>query len=366
MSESTGTFAEYLRPFGPQMPPQLISPSSFESMLRTAQIIPGALAMSLFGFECRLDDEEPVADFQLSAEAAFNARQSLSQVISSGNVLLRNHPVWQHIYDFVVVWSDDSSILNEYIRNIWLEFDMDSASAEMPVPSLFFGLRNGNAPGDEVRPDPAHLPAVCLKALTLLKGSLVPDSIARKLAHAIEALPTGATIGFVGSMLARNVNAYRLIVQGLNQQGISLYLRELGWSGPFPEMEEALASTSQFSDYLWLNVDIGDGVYSKIGWECYYNHRAQPVDERRWYAFLDYLVEHNLCVPSKREGLLAYPRTINAGEAGALWPESLRLLALALGPSALNTCQAALHHIKINFQPNKPLEAKAYLCAYYQ
>lgn len=365
-STGTGTFAEYLRPLGSQMPPQLISPAAFENIQRTAQVIPGALAMSLFGFECQLANEEPVADFQLSADAAFNARRSLSNAISSGNMLLRNHPVWQRIYDFVGIWSDQNSLLHQYIHNIWLEFDMGSASTEVPVPSLFFGLRNSNTPGYEGGLDPAKLPEVCLKALTLLKGNLLPASTARKLASAIDALPPGGNIGFVGSMLARNVNAYRLIVQGLDPQGISLYLKEIGWPGPFPEMEEALAATSRFSDYLWLNVDIGDRTYPKIGWECYYNRRAQPVDDSRWIDFLDYLVENNLCVPSKREGLLAYPRSIDANDAGSLWPESLRLLAKVLGPRALNKCGAALHHVKINFQADKPLEAKAYLCAYYQ
>jgi hypothetical protein len=376
---STGTFAEYLRPLGPQLPAQLISPPTFESISRTAQVIPGALAMSLFGFECRLADEEPVADFQLCADAAFGARQSLAHAISGGNMLLRNHPVWQRIYDFVDAWSDEASPLNYHLRNIWLEFDIGASTTEMPVPSLFFGLRigDGNGGGDvrngHVRllndvpaPDAASLPATCLKALTLLTGKPLPPDVACGLTEAIEAVPPSGSVVFVGSMLARNVDAFRLIVEGLDCAGILTYLQRLGWAGSLAEVEAALTRTSRFCDYLWLNVDIGERIYPKIGWECYYHNRVQPHQDTRWEAFLDYLVDEGLCVPSKREGLLAYPRVIGESASGPLWPDSLRLLSRALGPLALRRCVTALHHIKIGYQQGKGVEAKAYLCAHYE
>jgi hypothetical protein len=377
MSEiDLGTFAEYLRPIGPHMPPQLISPSSFAHISRTAHVIPGALAMSLFGFECRLAEEEPVADFQLCADAAFNAKNSLARTITFGNVLLNNHRVWQHINDFVAAWSASGSLLNKYLRNIWLEFDMSDSPREVPVPSIFFGLysseerrdtkaENENGTPSE-RDDPSTIPVMCLNALTLLRGNSVPEPVAQKVRETIQKIPAPGEVGFVGAMLARNMDTFRLIVRGLDRAQIIEYLSLLDWPGPLSEVEAALDSTSRFCDYLWLNVDVGERVYPKISWECYFNGRAQPQDDGRWQEFLDYLVRSGMCLPAKREGLLAYPAVIGQSTAGALWPDSLRLLSRALGPLALRRCVTALHHIKIVYQPGQPLEAKAYLCAHYE
>ncbi|MGA7731965.1 MAG: hypothetical protein WCD37_11935 [Chloroflexia bacterium] len=377
MSEiDLGTFAEYLRPIGPHMPPQLISPSSFANISRTAHVLPGALAMGLFGFECRLAEEAPVADFQLCADAAFNAKNSLARTIASGNVLLNNHRVWQRINDFVEAWSASESLLNKHLRNIWLEFDISDAPREVPVPSIFLGLytseerrstpaENNNGTANE-RADPSTIQVVCLNALTLLMGNPVLEPVAQKFREAIQKIPAPGEVGFVGTMLARNVNAFRMIVRGLDRMRIIEYLSHLHWPGQLSEVEAALDSTSRFSDYLWLNIDVGEHIYPKISWECYFNKRAQPQDDGRWQEFLDYLVESEMCLPAKREGLLAYPAVIGQSTAGALWPDSLRLLSRALGPLALRRCVTALHHIKIVYQPGRPLEAKAYLCAHYE
>jgi hypothetical protein len=364
------TFAEYLRPLIPNLPPDLISPEAFARIMATAGALPGSLAVSVFGFECKLGEEAPLADFQLQATAAFNARQSIINIATTAPHLLA-HPIWRRLREFAVQWSDPASPLHLPLYNLWLEFDMEGPPSQPPVPSVFFGL-HAEAPGGATGAGGngqylASLPSVCLHALGLLRGDRVPEAVGDTLTRSMNLLPHNARVGFAGAMLPRDIDAFRLIIHGLDKENIPGYLERIGWQGPAQELAAALEATTPFSDYLWLNVDVGEAVYPKVSWECYMRPQGRDSqDLPRWRAFLDFLVEREICTPEKREALLLYPGVVSAEESGELWPESLRLLSRVLGPLGFSRFKHGIHHIKVVFQPGKPLEAKAYLFARYE
>ncbi|HYO48415.1 MAG TPA: hypothetical protein VEW94_01080 [Chloroflexia bacterium] len=361
------TFAEYLRPLIPNLPPALISPEAFARITETAGALPGSLAVSVFGFECKLGEEAPLADFQLQATAAFNARRSIANIASTAPHLLA-HPIWQRLREFAVEWSDPASPMHLPLYNLWLEFDMEGPPSQPPVPSVFFGLRT-EEPGGEMgnRQYLESLPSICLHALGLLRGNRVPDAVGDTLTRSMVLLPHNARVGFVGAMLPRDIDAFRLIINGLDKETIPGYLERIGWTGPIQELAAALEATTPFSDYLWLNVDVGEAVYPKVSWECYIHRQSRnSADLPRWQALLDFLVERGMCTPEKREAMLLYPGIQTAEESGEFWPESLRLLSRVLGPLGFSSFIRGIHHIKVVFQPGKPLEAKAYLYARYE
>ena len=100
-----------------------------------------------------------------------------------------------------------------------------------------------------------------------------------------------------------------------------------------------------------VHFDVGEGVSAKLGVEVTFGEssasfqRDDPEDTR----LLDYLVEHDLCLPDKRDALLS-------------WVGGFRLASR--GPSDAEAAPIFLRtisHIKLVFQPGRPPEAKAYL-----
>jgi hypothetical protein len=162
-------------------------------------------------------------------------------------------------------------------------------------------------------------------------------------------------------MLARPVEAVRLCIRDITPVQVPAYLSHLGWPGDADHLAELVMALSCWVDRIDLDLDVGATILPKIGLECYFNHQAQPRVEPRWQAFLDFLVEQSLCHSDKREGLLAYPGYIRESANRALWPPHLLTASSFLGDRYESVFFKGLHHIKIVYQPENKLEAKAYL-----
>src|SRR3954447_20259330 len=63
------SFEEYVPPVAVGVSPALISPSAFSDICSVAGVLPSTLAYNTFGFECRLGEELPRADFLVLARA---------------------------------------------------------------------------------------------------------------------------------------------------------------------------------------------------------------------------------------------------------------------------------------------------------
>jgi hypothetical protein len=369
-NEAPLSLAEYLQPLTPYLPAELISPAAFSQIQSIARTLPGTLAYSLLGFECRLGEDAPVADFLLSARAAVGGREALAGLgTGDGPALpLPDHAVWQQVRAFAMAWADPRSPLYEGIDNIWLEFDVPETGTATPVPSVFVGFQTTTSP-EPCAPasEPAALPDVILTQLALqpLLGRAIPALVVQQLVRCFTALPPGARVAFVGAMLARHAPALRLIINGMSLAQIAEYLPRVGWPGSIDDLLASSGALAAQADYIWLNIDVGEKVYPKVGLECYYR-RQQPQDEPRWGIFLDHLVAGGFCTAAKCAGLLRYPGISYTMADAESWPTSLRLAAQILGPAGITRHVRGIHHIKLVYQPDCPLEAKGYLCAYYE
>jgi ubiquinone/menaquinone biosynthesis C-methylase UbiE len=72
-------------------------------------------------------------------------------------------------------------------------------------------------------------------------------------------------------------------------------------------------------------------------------------------------VERSLCTPAKRNSLLAWPGFSQKADNPELWPKNLSGGDLFLGAKAISVFWRTINLIKIVYQPENPLEAKAYL-----
>lgn len=354
-----------LRPLAPSMPAELVSSESLAEIGAIARMLPNTVT-SFFGFECRLGELAPRADFLLSAlpEPGGAILAGTSSMGGLPNDFYR-HPVWSHLRDFCHKWTTPGSPLHDRIENIWLEFDVEGEPQPVPVPSIFFGPMGGIGP--HLRDD-SNFPTdedlygwLTREGLASLLGRMVPPLVERGIFDCLNSLPAGARVFQVGAMLARPSDAVRLCIANMSPHQIEAYLQRIRWPGSAAHLRPLLAFLGTVADFFALDIDVEETVRPKIGLECYSYGFKQPAQEPRWQNLLDALVEQGLCVPAKRAALLAWPGFERADASPDLWPRNLLLASRLFGGRFSSVISRSLHHLKISYEPGRSLEAKAYV-----
>jgi hypothetical protein len=362
----SSSFEEYLRPVAASVPPALISPSAFSDIDSVARVLPATLAYNTFGFECRLGEKAPRADFLVLAGASCG-RSSLASLDPTSTLPARlmTDPIWRRVADFAVRWADPSFPLYRAVDNVWLEFDVDGAPPVIPIPSVFFAPQPSGqegARGVAYEPNLDGYISTIETVIQFLSGNELPPRKLEMLSDCFRALSSVEHVFQVGLMLSRGAEAVRLCINNLRSvEGIVEYLAGVGWPCCGADVLGVLEPIGSLVDYVCLDIDVGETVHRKIGLECYFDGNKQPKTEPRWGVFLDSLVQDGLCTADKRAALLAYPGYVAENAEGIPWPRALRRASHLLGGRSLSTFIRTLHHVKIVYQPGEGLEAKAYL-----
>jgi hypothetical protein len=346
-----GSFEEYLPPVAAGVSPYLISPSAFSDMSSVARVLPSTLAYNTFGFECRLGEELPRADFLVLATSSCG-RDSLAGLHATSKLPARlmGDPVWRRVRDFAARWADPSSPLYDAVDNVWLEFDINGSVPDVPIPSVFFGLVTN-----------VRAYASAESAIQLLSEDETPPRMLEMLSSCFRALSPEEQVFQVGLMLSRGAGAVRLCIRLRSVERIVEYLAGVGWPGDETGLRGILDPLSRSVDRVLLDIDVGESVGAKIGLECYFDGNRQPGREPRWGAFLDSLVRQGLCTADKREALLAYAGYVDQNAHDVPWPAAILRTSQLLDGRSLSTFVRSLHHVKVVYRPGEPLEAKAYL-----
>ena len=361
------SFEGYLGPVAAGIAPELISPSAFADIRSVARVLPDTLAYNTFGFECRLGEELPRADFLVLATASCG-RESLAGLHPTSTLpdFLTADPIWKRVAGFAARWADPSSVLYYAADNVWLEFDVDGTVPDVPVPSVFFGPQaNGRVDtgvathGQNAEDERATI----VNALRLLSGVEPPPRMLQTMSDCLRALSPDESVFQVGLMMSRSTEAVRLCIRLGTVGRVAEYLSGVGWTGSEVDLRDTLEPVSGLVNYVCLDVDVGESVHPKVGLECYVGRPGSPKSGPEWEAFLDFLLRRGLCTPDKREALLAYPGYIDENAEGVPWPAPLRRASLLLGGRSLSMFVRAIHHVKIVYRPGEPPEAKAYLAA---
>jgi hypothetical protein len=362
----TSSFEEYLRPVAASVPPELISPSAFSNINSVARVLPATLAYNTLGFECRLGEKAPRADFSVLARASCG-RSSLAGLHPTSTLPARlmTDPIWRRVDDFAVRWADPSFPLYRAVDNVWLEFDVDGVAPAIPIPSVFFGLQPSgqeSARGVAYEPNLDGYITTIETVIQLLSGNELAPRKLEMLSDCFRALSSSEHVFQVGLMLSRGAEAVRLCINNLRSVEHTVeYLARVGWPCSESDVLGVLEPLARLVDHVYLDIDVGETVHHKIGLECYFDGNRQPRTEPRWGVFLDSLVREGLCTTDKRDALLAYPGYVDENAEGISWPRALRRASQLLGGRSLSTFIRSLHHVKIVYQPGEGLEAKAYL-----
>ncbi|MFT3776424.1 MAG: hypothetical protein QM820_64610 [Minicystis sp.] len=346
------SLAQYLDLLAPALPPGLFAPAGFEGMCRAVAFIPWAL-LSLFGFECRLDDDDAGADILFAANLATGGRRILNGRNPWVEFSAQGQPSWRPIAAFCQRWDDPSSALYEGADDVWFECDVALGAEE--VPSFFFGPRVGSAP-DAV----AATRRILLDGFGALLGAPLAGATLACLDRCLALLPAHARVFQTGLMLSRPERQLRLCLDNLSSvETVELVGRVLG-AREAACVAETIRAIEPHARSLKLAIDVGAEVGPRVGIECYAVSPRRRADPPAWADLLGALVASGWCLPSRRDALLALRPLLRSSDLRAPWPvdAAAQLSALVGREQAL---AVKVHHVKLTVEAGHPTRAKAYI-----
>jgi hypothetical protein len=294
------------------------------------------LEHSATGFEIRLDHDDTVdLGVLLTPEAG---RDDFAHSLESRIApLLRSSREWERLARLCCDWADPASHARARIRQMFLEFDApDGRSHETPVPSVFLSVRSRF--GWEVVDDTNTTDWLLDEALPTLNGAALPPSLRGLVQRCIAALPAEGRLLHVAVMLGRTPMTLRLFL-AVPVPKLKDTLAPCGWPGDTARIEALHARYGGGADFAQVQLDLFEGVSDRIGLEF-----SPPPND--WPRLLTRLVEDDLCLPEKRDALLAWPEVLRAPLSPGGWP---------------CTFERELSHVKLVHRSDRPLEAKAYV-----
>lgn len=337
----TSSLDDYLRAVTPYLHPDLVIPQASAQIQALARRLPLASAALL---ECRLSNTDPDVDFH--ASFTYIPPNLGDQFLPS--------PAWQACQILHQEWMNSTSALHHSINNFILEFDLPAQSTDASLisaisPSPYIIFKSGMSRG---------LQPLIQQTLELLQKAPNPALIA-KIQHCLHALPEGASLANIGVWLARSHQAVRLTIKEIRFEQLSAYLKQIGWNHPTSPLTAYTSTLSPFVDTLALAIDLDPNIHPKIGLECFATKDFH--DQKRWQALIDHLVQTGLCIPAKRNALRDWSGFTQQIDCPNLWPANLTYGDLLMGSNAISFFWRRINHIKLVYQPDQLLTAKAYL-----
>ncbi|MEO7275963.1 MAG: hypothetical protein ABIX28_21290 [Vicinamibacterales bacterium] len=334
--------AEMIELVAPRLDAALISRDNIDRIIALSRDVPH---WQCAGFECRLGEADPGADFGIHVRR----RDGLA-----GPAASPSPDAWRRLEQFSRQWTAARSLLALAIPAVSLEYDVsDPHASPQTAPSVFFSIHPGPC-----HPRQSSSDSVAGACHTVVKTVL--EALGVPSAHADETLdrccrvllPRVPFLQF-GVWLTRSLTTFRVCAPGLPLSEIRPVVRELGWLGPADAYAARWRDLSSFTDRVSLHLDVGERVGPRLGVEVGFAEASaafdphDPDDTR----FCDYLVNTGLCLPEKRDALFN-------------WVGGFRLRSPADADSS-DLFLRTISHIKLVYQPYRAPQAKAYLAVGY-
>ncbi len=321
----------------PQIPESLLAGRDWERLLERVGDLPAAAAAGLCGFEMKLDEPAPAADFSVAVNPGPVARHFRK----SGQVAATSTEAW--LGDYLAEWSaaDDWLMLAYDIVGV--------AEGRQAAPAVYVRPGSGLlSSGRGFDPD----------RLAQMLGSIPGGGDGceqRSLSRAFAALPPTAKVVFAAAPPPQRApKCIRLVVAEVARLQVEPFLNRLKWPGDMSMVSRLLSAMEDVSERFMIAFDVtGDGALPRLGFEMYpttgvgADYQALlsswlTTTRADWRRLIRHLVDSGLCLPAKAEGLLSWPKCNNLyGKDGAY-----RLLM-------------GINHIKMVIDGGR-LQAKAY------
>jgi hypothetical protein len=303
---------------------------------------------SNFIIEIKLGSTAPIFDFSLcilKSEIIYLLKHWEKQKLVP---LFNGNKNWEKIYKFCSKWEERGSIINEKISDIWFEFDNYQMNLKLPGACFFFSSRNihkRNIADWKIIDTDWLLES----ALAILINEYLSEGIKKKVKKCIDALPKNGALFQVGVMLARGFNNsndrnFIRLCTCMKIDDYMIYLNSIGWNGPIEYLINNLNIIKKYTDAVFIDIDVGEKISPHIGLECCY--RQDINMNERLNKFLNHLINKGLCLKEKSAIITK-------------WIESPTVITDNIENERI--FKKSLSHLKIVLNPDKTLNAKAYL-----
>ena len=342
------SFKDYLDPVLSHLRETLVSHESRRAIQSLGLNIPGPLAFSAFGFECRLGEEEGISDFLISLSRDNEGPDFLA------------HSEWWKIQEFGRFWGGKSTDLSAGIDDVWLEFDLKKNAKKIPVPSLFFSPLQGFSTGKKIFWGKEKFLLLMETVFRILHEKPPCHHRLGQWQRLVEAAPSLESIFQVGFMISRSHGkSTRFCIRLPLDTPLKKYLLDVGWPGKPAKLVPMLETLTPFFNTVAVHLDVDDETSPKLGLEFKFQGRPGPEREKRWRPFLHQLESQGLCTHENGIALIEFPGYAQTDPD--ICPPPLAHMIRRLDSSYRSFFIRTIYHIKLVYGQDGQWEAKAYL-----
>ena len=305
-------FATLFRELRECIPPQLLGEQECNRLLDRLNELPEAEVASGCGFEFRIDEPKPAADFFVVVRPGGTLSQfyiERGEAIGTGPAaalarhLVRMHANGPSQVDSVADWNDGMT----------LEYDVaEIEEHRRSEPGVFLKMRLNRSPS---RKSPHHCrPRVAAAGISTAVGWKRDEGEERAVERVFEALPSQGEVAHIGGLPGRTPRAVRLLVQRLDVSEVPKFLERIDWPGDSSRVVSILGDFKGVHSRFRLGLDVTpQGVSSRLGGELFVHEHWDRDDWQRtdigdWRPVVELLQARGWCLPEKARGLLAWPK----------------------------------------------------------
>ncbi len=337
---------DVLTALAPQIPKSLLSGNGMTRLVKRVGDLPGAVATTC-GFELRLGDIDPAADFALSVLPGAISQYYIEAATSGNNPQACD--VW--LSRFLTGQTRD-----RWVNSVVLAYDIIACTETCPRDPIVYL---------KAHPDPVSLGfaandveqiADTLDSIAQWERSEPLRLVLNRVAHK---LPAGARIVITAAITpARQLKhkVARLAIWGISLTQLESFLSEIHWCGDIRNVVQNITELNDVANKFLLVLDVTpNGVAPQLGFEMFSSTYTgssavdlllswEATTSADWRAFIRRLVDINLCRLEKAEGLLTWPGC-----------------QVLFGEKDVLRLYVGINHVKISFGKGNTPEAKAYV-----
>ena len=312
------------------IPRELIDDEGWHRLSTRVRKLPKPAADIAVGFEIRLQDPRPAADFFVWIRPDGRFARSLLQT-DTDEAADTVRP------ELLAELQRVGSELAARVPLIILEYDIvETARNASPAPGVFF---------TDIRAARTY-PELDLLAdgLDQAVGRTKDAAERNALRQIVDTFSSDSRLVHLGAMPDRSPRALRVVVK-MKWGDIRGFLERIRWSGSIPAVIGMTEQLQRLCVGCSISCDVISGrLSSRLGIELFMHGQWPTLDPTCWHPVLHWLESRGLCLPSRARSLESpiHPRTI-VDERG------------------IRVMRTGVNHLKLSFGPGGNVTSKAYM-----